>query len=409
MLPQELVNVIVAEVEAKVDLEACSLTARSFVTPSQRALFRKKSLQWDSSSRIAPAFERALSLIEGHPHIAIHVRELTIDVPKFPASQSILAAVLRTMNNLERLGINGHAQDWDNLVPELKDAILNVISLPSLRRLHLLRISSLPISVLFHAASSVGVLSLNLVTPLVPRDISLNDGDNLNVQLGTLILPSCLTTPALLQVCDFFLRLQNLQRLSIQMQSSGHHRTIITSSSQSLVHLKLDCAAFLTPLDLPPLPNLQTLSLSLAKAVDNDRAHLPTNLSNTIASLPTHSPLLQRLDLTVCVPRVEMNPVWDPDSPPFPLFQQNDSSPSTSTSTSTSYKDQSALPCLRSIHCHLEYSEPSLDRTGMYFGRATTRFVEAMRAKFPAAHRDRILSVGRAERKSKIDYFEHLP
>ncbi|KAJ7028316.1 hypothetical protein C8F04DRAFT_1266034 [Mycena alexandri] len=143
-LPQELIDAILGDVVGNENLEACALTARVFLAPSQRRLFRRMCLRWDSSSRVASAFPRALSFLQENPHLALYFRDLTFDLPKSHADQSTLEAVLRMLGNLERVAINGYGQEWDELLGSLTSAILTTISLPSLLRFHLRRLASVP-------------------------------------------------------------------------------------------------------------------------------------------------------------------------------------------------------------------------------------------------------------------------
>ncbi|KAF8193589.1 hypothetical protein K438DRAFT_1969483 [Mycena galopus ATCC 62051] len=351
------------------------------------------SLRWDSSSRTAPAFGRAHSFLHEYPHLALHTRELTLDIPKFHRDQSILEGILRMLVNLERLAINGHAQHWDELLPALTSALSSTISLHSLQRLHLLRISSLPASVVLHAASSVRILSLARIIPLRVRDIPINIAPN--TQLHTLILPWSLTTEALTRVCDFLVTAQNLRNLSVDVHATGYHRTLIAASSEHLRYLEIDCGAFLIPLNLPPLQNLQALNLLLAGSVKVDRLwNLPENLSSTIVTLPTVSPRLEALQLTVHIRTLETEPLWHDDSS-FPIFD------------SPSYRDH--LPVLRSIRCCLGYSDPFVACAGPYFELALNHFIVFMEFKLSAASQDGIVTVGRGDQRSRFNYFHHLP
>ncbi|KAJ6452809.1 hypothetical protein C8R45DRAFT_1193507 [Mycena sanguinolenta] len=370
-LPQGLIDAIVQEVKDKEDLQACSLTARNFVTASRSGLFRQMTLRWDSSSRIAPAFARAQSFLQECPHLSIHIREVTLDIPSFDQDQIILETILQMLlhdGHLERLAINGHAQHWDDLLPQLTLTISSIIALPSLQCLHLLRICSIPASVVLHAAFSVRVLSLNRVIPQRVRNITADIPSN--AHLETLNLP-CRHT---------FQRLSSLPYCLI----IGH-----------LQHLEIECGVFSTSLNLPPLPTLRSLALMLAKSVDVDRLwNLPENLTSTIAALPAVCPSLETLKLTIHIRTLEMEPKWH-DHNPFPVFD------------SLSYREQ--LPLLRGIHCCLGYSDPFVACAGPYFELALERFVALMESKLPAAFHEGILTVGRGQLRSRFDYFDHLP
>ncbi|KAF7369472.1 hypothetical protein MVEN_00276900 [Mycena venus] len=392
-LPQELIDAIMEKVNERDALHACCLAGRTFLAGSRSNLFRSMSLRWDPSSRTAPVFARVRSFFDEHPHLALYIRDLTVDIPKSQQDQVILKTVLLMLVNLERLAINGHAQHWDDLVPDLNSAILSLISLSSLQRLHLLRISSLPASVVLHAASTVRTLSLNRVIPQRLRDVSPNILPIIG--LHNLILPWCLTTDTLTRVCDFLLAAQNLRRLTVDVHTSGYHRTLLVASSTNLQHIELDCGAFLIALDLPPLPALQSLTLILGKSIDADqRWSLPENLSSTITTLPMISPRLEALNLTIHIRTLGTEPLWN-DPNPFPFFE------------SPSYREQ--LPRLQNIHCSLGYSDPFVACAGAYFELAFQRFVAFLESKLPAAFDEGILTFARGVQRSRLNYFDNLP
>ncbi|KAJ7890371.1 hypothetical protein B0H13DRAFT_2665997 [Mycena leptocephala] len=353
--PQELIEAIVDEVEGTKNLQACSLTARAFLAASQSGLFRIMSLRWDSASRNAAVLDRALSFLQEFPHFIPYVRDVTLDIPTSSYDQTTLEAVLRRLRNLERLAINGHAQKWHQVIPSLASTILATISLPTLQRLHLFRIWELPASVVLHAASSVRVLSLNRVSPCIPKDTPADITPN--IHLENFILPSCLTTQALLRACNFLLTAQTLRRLAADANTAYYH-TLAASSSAHLRHLVLECGIFSTPLDLPHLPALQSITLIVIRSENSEgRWRLPWNLTPAIAALPAFAPVLEALTLTIHIRPLDASgePLWD-DYNAFPVF------------SSPSY--QQDLPHLHNIHCSLGYSDPFVACTGAYFERA---------------------------------------
>ncbi|KAJ7686789.1 hypothetical protein B0H17DRAFT_1071131, partial [Mycena rosella] len=251
----------------------------------QSRLFRAKSFR----SGAYFAFDQALEVLNRYPHLAVHLRDLTIAIPKSQSAQAALGAVLRLLLNVERLAVNGNALAWNGLgvLPALAAAILAAISLPSLECLHLLRIHP-PSSVLLHAASSVRVLSLDRV-----------------VLFGA--------TPALLRECDLLLDVRHLQRLAVHVQPSlwDYHRTLIVSSSNHLRHLELDCGDLSFTLNLPPLPVLQTMTLILARSKDDDGYWiLPSGLALTVAALAVAASRLEALTFTVLIPILKIQAPW---------------------------------------------------------------------------------------------------
>ncbi|KAJ6454879.1 hypothetical protein C8R47DRAFT_1228489 [Mycena vitilis] len=409
-LPQELIDAIVEEVEGKGDLQACSLTAQSFLDPSQRRLFRPMYLRWDaSSSRKGAALDRALSLIHESPHLVRHVREVSLDIPKNSDDQVTLAGILRMLGNIEHLGIHGLSQPWQNIGPALASTISDIISMPSLQRLYLFRIWNIPSAFVLHAASSVSTLSLYRVSAYSSLD---DPAIMANTHLEGLFLPSCMMTRVLLPSCPFLLAAQNLRHLAVYVHELGHHRTLSAASSSRLRHLELECqgetissfrphvpdkiSAFLIPLDLPHLPALRILSLSFMVSESTPGVWtLPYLLRSTITALPTVAPLLDALTFTVLIPFREKYVPWQ-DRSALPLFD---------TYSSTNYRQQ--LPELRGIHCVLRYTDPSAPLNG-HFDRAYEGFTGYMETKLRAAHAAGIVTFGRGSQQMRFNYLDNL-
>ncbi|KAJ7686795.1 hypothetical protein B0H17DRAFT_1071141 [Mycena rosella] len=392
-LPQELIEAIVEEVEGHSNLTACSLVARAFLRPSQSRLFRTKSLR----SGAYFAFDQALEVLNRYPHLAVHLRDLTIDIPNSQSAQAALGAVLRLLPNVERLAVNGNALAWNGLgvLPALAAAILAVISLPSLERLHLLRIHP-PSSVLLHAASSVRVLSLDRVVLFGGRDPDIPSHSCSNARLEYLILPHCLATPALLRECDFLLDVRHLQRLAVHVQPSpwDYHRTLIVSSSNHLRHLELDCGDLSFTLNLPPLPVLQTMTLILARSKDDDGYWvLPSGLALTVAALAVAASRLEALTFTVLIPILKIQAPWRHTA--LPVFDTHD------------YRDQ--FPLLRTVHCCVGCVDQYATIQDLYFEVALKRVIRLMEQTLPAPHADGILTFGRSVQRSRLNYMAHLP
>ncbi|KAJ7161908.1 hypothetical protein C8R43DRAFT_991736 [Mycena crocata] len=155
-----------------------------------------------SSSGITTTLGRSHLFLMQHPHLAHHIRDLAIDMPKDHGRQEVLETILKMLQNVERLAINGNILAWDELLPgpALRSTLRAVISLPSLDCLHILRLSDIPSSLILYFSSSVRVLSMNRVLPSRHKDHSLS---NSTPRVEHLILPRWMTTHALLQVCDF--------------------------------------------------------------------------------------------------------------------------------------------------------------------------------------------------------------
>ncbi|KAF7340386.1 hypothetical protein MVEN_01958100 [Mycena venus] len=141
-LPQEILDVIVDNVEDMVSLEACSLVCWAFVPASRKHIFRAISLEMltDAPLKLHATLLRS-------PHIASYIRDF---------------AIRRTPNpNLSPYLASGG--DWTAVPPSLASAILRLISLETLERLHILNVSNVS-AALLHSALSLRVLSLYYVS-----------------------------------------------------------------------------------------------------------------------------------------------------------------------------------------------------------------------------------------------------
>ncbi|KAJ7681027.1 hypothetical protein DFH06DRAFT_1465071 [Mycena polygramma] len=391
-LPQELIEAIVEQVEGKDCLQSCSLTARVFLNASQRCLFRSMSLRWDIASRNTAAFDRALDFINQLPHLVPYVREVTLDIPTQCRDQKTLENILRLLGDIEHLTIHGHCKDWCRVIPPLASTISSVISRPSLQRLNLFSIWHIPPALVFHAVSSVRVLSLYAVSAdpgqVVPSDIGAN------THLEGLILPSCVVVQALLRSYKFLLAARNLRHLAVYVHETGHHRALTAASSLHLRDLELECGAFSIPLDLPHLPALRSLSLSFMVSESAPGVWtLPEMLRPTITTLPTAVPVLDKLTFTVLFLHRQTDMPWQ-DRSALPYFE---------SSSSSNYRQQ--FPHLRRICCSL--ADPSAPLSG-HFERAFVGFAAYMESKLYAAYADGIVTVRRGIQTSRFNSFDHL-
>ncbi|KAJ7808461.1 hypothetical protein B0H14DRAFT_1516526 [Mycena olivaceomarginata] len=97
------------------------------------------------------------------PHLAAHVRDLTIHRPHAPACGSApdspLPALLGMLPNLKSFSLFGCWGDWRDLPPALAAAILRLVAGGGLERLHVLTVANVPAAFL-RSALSLRVVSL---------------------------------------------------------------------------------------------------------------------------------------------------------------------------------------------------------------------------------------------------------
>lgn len=159
-------------------------------------------------------------------------------------------------------------------------------------------------------------------------------------------------------------------------------------------------AALTQPVDLPRLPVLQFLDLTLETGVENDGSRgLPTGLNSLVASLPALVPRLEVITFTVLQDivsaRIQLSTrvqvPWEQPVSPLSVFDTAD------------YRAH--FPRLRRVHCCFTY----VNRYGPPDELALRHFVRFMESKLPAPHADGILTFVAGVQRSLLDYMHNLP
>lgn len=160
---QELIDAIIDHVgqtetyhsKDTTSLRACALTARSFVAPSQRQLFRTLTLKWEKMEK------ETAGLIE-NPHLASYIRDLELDLWFEDPDFEQLVPLFPLLSRLDRLimapGI------WERLPANLRAALAGLLSLPSLRCFGLRYCSGVPASILGYALASYQEVAFTTVS-----------------------------------------------------------------------------------------------------------------------------------------------------------------------------------------------------------------------------------------------------
>ncbi|KAJ7083235.1 hypothetical protein C8R44DRAFT_54731 [Mycena epipterygia] len=137
-LPQELINGIIDEVDPfpsdhrNATLKSCALAARSFLHQSQTHLFFSIELQ-DDLPTSPLRFSRLLLL---SPHLAIHVRILTVEC--HATNWEPVAHILASVSNLTGLKLSSRqAIHWHAITPRIRAPFQAPFSFPCLRAIEL--------------------------------------------------------------------------------------------------------------------------------------------------------------------------------------------------------------------------------------------------------------------------------
>ncbi|KAJ7359680.1 hypothetical protein DFH08DRAFT_414992 [Mycena albidolilacea] len=360
-LPQELFDAIIDQVRDKETLKACALVATSFLSPSRRNLFREIQL----FGVVIGDREPSATLAE-FPHLVSYIRDLTIYVWDL-VSENILAmaVILRSVQSIESLVIYGGAECWSSLGDEASSALLDCLSRPSLRRLELLYVGSVPAAVI-SAATAIPVVSFNYVHVDMREEIS----EQLHAsapapRLRHLILDA---GSEVRSICDFLLHPRNppytqqIERLEVRINqpNASHFERIMAACAATLKYLAVN------PEDIIQLPLLPSvLEVEIKVWVGYDR-RLPAFFSQNISQIASSLPLAETITLVVFVDLVRLGPEIEwADEAPLPIF-------------GPSFMDRTQLLHLRRVHCILRRQSTFGDISALFYS-----FVPAMESTMP--------------------------
>jgi len=152
MIPQDIIHLVINHLSPD-DLSRCSLVSPIFLAESQRRLFSTIQLSRDAHC------QNLLSVLTRNPHIAAHIRHLTIS-DKFSVVRgkaTHLALVLERITLLQSLSL--HHVSWHHLCSQSRSAVLNLLRLQSLTSLSFCGLYDFPLD---HLAGSSQLKSLSL-------------------------------------------------------------------------------------------------------------------------------------------------------------------------------------------------------------------------------------------------------
>ncbi|KAJ7244384.1 hypothetical protein B0H12DRAFT_1236122 [Mycena haematopus] len=157
-LPQEIIDLIIDNVDDMKSFQACSLVSWAFVPACRKRIFRDVCF-----GMISDTPKKLHEILLRSPRIALYIKDVTIHRPHEPnlwmEPGSLLPAVLSMLPHVNRFSLFGCWGDWLHMPPSLTSAIMRIISLKSLDRLHVLTVANVPASFL-HRALPVRIVSL---------------------------------------------------------------------------------------------------------------------------------------------------------------------------------------------------------------------------------------------------------
>ncbi|KAJ7079294.1 hypothetical protein B0H15DRAFT_954149 [Mycena belliarum] len=371
ILPQELLDAILDRVNDEDALKQCSLAAKSLLIPSQRVLFRSLYLYTSDNTtwqHPSSTCEHAQALFVTSPHLAKYIRTLTLCLVRNPTEDFAQAEyVLAKAVLVSRLAIHGSVDNfrWDSMSPAFISALLEAVQRPTVQCFHLKRIIGVPSSLMFYAASTFRVFSVERIEILQADEDSVLLRQPPPNRLEELLLPAAFRSEA---ACTFLLdlnargALQHLRRVAwrIYGHANPHWESWLHQARllPSLSRVELWFTLQFPRIDLPAFPHMRTLELKCRM----DSAALPASIQGIIARLPATAPRLCVLVLSLRVAgRRNGLHRWSSDVAPLAPFGSAD------------YARQ--LPALCRVHCCLKDSARELHQG----------FAPYMACKFPGA------------------------
>ncbi|KAJ7256924.1 hypothetical protein C8J57DRAFT_1472795 [Mycena rebaudengoi] len=340
-LPQELIDAILAHLrDDHAALRACSLVSNSFVAPSQRGIFRSLWLHAQGSH---PTFHDATAALAQFPHLRSYIHDLTIALASSDVEfdHSALESILCAVKNVERLTFSARsAVYWNRLAYGLRSAIQTVVSLPSLRELHLATyFVGVPSHFILRAASSVSFLSIRRITLDEGEEIEFSIPDAATAQLKHLaILDRGLRKIAFCDILlDTLTHISRIEQLTICMGSvaSECDSRILAAVATNLSNLSIDVGALSDPLDFPYMPLIHTFEITTY--IDPGR-RLPTEYQSTFAKFAAAFPGIVVLTLGFSF---------------YPGFESPWRAEGTFPIMGASFSTRNQLVHLQQVHCKL--------------------------------------------------------
>ncbi|KAJ7493965.1 hypothetical protein FB451DRAFT_1215771 [Mycena latifolia] len=257
MIPQELIDAIVFEVQHTESLKACALVSSSFCGPSQRILLC--SLTLDNRNPRAVSYSAACTRLTESPHLAAYITRcyIKLDAPESRPPLSNLRELLGKLTNVRRFSLRGDPgpQGWDDLAPILID----FFERQRLLEVHLRFVQRLPPPVLASVVSSVQAVSFWSVQmdrahngPLPPFQHAVSSMEQLRISGPSRTVCDVLSRPE----CAVYMA--NLKKLVLRPHLVSHS-AIISAANRRLEHLRFDSTFLTIHAAIPPLPPLVTL------------------------------------------------------------------------------------------------------------------------------------------------------
>ncbi|KAJ7475616.1 hypothetical protein B0H11DRAFT_2281813 [Mycena galericulata] len=248
IVPQELIEAILHEIDDADCLKCCSLAASAFRVTSQRRLFRSfvvdNRLVGTNRSR---SYNAAYALVTESPHFAKCVIALTIQLSSADTSPAILPSIQRLLSRLKNVrrctiqGVTGYSSGWACLSP-VASPVFDFIRARNLTELHVLYLDRIPPPALALFVSSAPIVSFYEVTvepdvfPGVPPAASQSKLEQLMIAgQNTGSVYSVLGRP------EFTSYTMNIRRLSLRLMLLPRpFSALVSAVSPNIEHIRFD-------------------------------------------------------------------------------------------------------------------------------------------------------------------------
>ncbi|KAJ6526808.1 hypothetical protein B0H19DRAFT_1275643 [Mycena capillaripes] len=323
-IPQELIEAILEEVHES-SLNTCALTARSFVDPSQRRIFRRIDF-YASKPSVIRHFEFLYILLSNSPRLASYVRSVIICLHPilFHGMTRLLAACTR----LEFLALGftmASRLDSSSLPIAFIDGLLRQVASGSLDRLELWGGGPIPISLFRFVVGSVRTLALWRIH--IDHQAASNDGLPIDRCRTSSVRLEHLTVGGLdrtmwranstdqpKEIRNFEV-LQGLQKITA-VQWTYQFVALVKATSSTLREFRVDLTSVLREHDVM-FPTFEALRiLEVQVPVDGPIGdHWSTQAAPTVQRLLRSTPLLEQMTIVF---KAHIGCHIDPNTPPSP-------------------------------------------------------------------------------------------
>ncbi|KAG7442804.1 uncharacterized protein BT62DRAFT_935532 [Guyanagaster necrorhizus] len=269
IVPMELVDSMFDELNTPADLFSCSLVCRNWHAFAQARLFSRIQLDSNFGKPPVNTVHKFHHLLSASPHVASHVREVTVCV-RAHDSDDKLPWILSRLSNLKSLKIQGSGRVvWENLPQGVRATLETAMTRVARLQLSLLIFSGdmQNIFSLFAKSTVLTDLALFQIFPRTPAPVDVNGPVTQGIRLRSLSLtlkPEVLTYT--LHILGTTMDVSELRHLAVHTYSWWDNKAL---------------QEFLK------IPTLQSLSFAPAS---------PLAYNN-----PVTFPRVRRISLTTCV------------------------------------------------------------------------------------------------------------